>query len=241
MPTVRRVTDPHDPAIAAFGALQEQVYFEPEMLIPGQYIGAMLARPGADRRDALLVVEAAGEVLGGSLFHYLPAAGAGFGSFLGVAVGARGRGLARQLHEARWRTLMALSDGRCAALFIDVVSPERLSPAQRQAEVAVGSDPMQRRRAFQALGFRTVDVRYEQPVGGEHGGPVTDLDLLCCPRQPGPEVPTALVVATMQAYWTPWMGQQRAQAAARQLESRAGGRPSLPLLPAWTSPVHAQP
>lgn len=237
MPTVRRVTDPHDPAIAAFGALQEQVYFEPDMLIPAPYIGQLLGQPGADRHNALLVVEDGADVLGGSLFHYLAAAGAGFGSFMGVAASARGRGLARQLHEARWQVLDDLSDGACTALFIDVVSPERLSADQRQAEAAVGSDPHARRRAFGALGFGTVDLRYEQPLGGEHGGPVTDLDLLCCPRRPAPEVPTALVVATMLAYWTPWMGARRAQTAAAQLEDRAAGRASLALLPAWASPA----
>ena len=120
-PSVRHVTDPHDPAIAAFGALQERVYFEPDMLIPAAYIGQMLARPGADqpgadrygadRYDALLVAEDGGELVGGSLFHYLAAAGAGFGSFLGVAPQARGQGLARLLHEARWRTLIELSGG----------------------------------------------------------------------------------------------------------------------------------
>jgi hypothetical protein len=68
-------------------------------------------------------------------------------------------------------------------------------------------------------------VRYEQPVGGENGGPVTNMDLLYCPRATGSRdrVSTALVVDTMREFWMPWLGRGRAEAAAKQLEARAGG------------------
>ncbi|ADV66360.1 GNAT family N-acetyltransferase [Deinococcus maricopensis] len=235
MLSIRAVTDPSDPAIAAFGALQERAYFEPDMLIPAPYIAHMLARPGGARRDTLLVAEdERGRVLGGTLFHYLPDAGTGFSSFLGVEADARGRGVARALNAARRETLQGQG---AAGVFIDVVNPERLSDEQRAAEAAVGSDPRSRRASFHALGFRTVDVRYEQPVGGEDGGPVTDMDLLYQPfTDEQGSVPAALVSETMRAYWTPWLGAVRAAQHAQELQDRAGGRERVPLLPATASP-----
>ena len=233
--TVRRVTDPQDPAIARFGTLQSEVYFEPDMLIPARYIAHMLAEPG-DRVNFLLVAEEAGELLGGTVFHYLPAAGSGFSSFMGVTRAARGRGVARALHEARWAALEEAAQGQLRGVFIDVVSPERLTGHEREAEAEVGSDPLSRRRTFQALGFRTVDLRYEQPVGGEHGGPVTNMDLLFCPPAPVGTVAVALVAATMRAYWNSWLGAARAEREARKFHERAGGRAEVPLLDAWKSP-----
>ena len=78
-------------------------------------------------------------------------------------------------------------------------------------------------QVFSSLGFKRVDVRYEQPVGGADGGPVTNMDLLLCPRESIDTVPTALIVAAMLEFWTPWLGRKTAQAAAKSLEARAGG------------------
>ncbi|GGM21239.1 GNAT family N-acetyltransferase [Deinococcus aerophilus] len=236
---VRAVTDPADPALAAFGILQNRVYFEPHNLIPATYIGALLREsPGeaTERHNTLLVAEdRAGGLLGGTFFHFLSAVRTGFSSFLGVDGAARGQGVARTLHNARWTALMEQSGGTCRGLFIDVVSPGRLSAGQRAAEARVGSDPLARRRAFGALGFATVDVRYEQPVGGPDGGPVTDLDLLYFAPGAPARVPAQLVADTMCAYWTPWLGAARAEREAGRLRERAGG-PEVALLPAGQSP-----
>lgn len=243
--TIRRVTDPDDPAILAFGALQDRIYFEPEMLIPARYIGHLLRDGGEARQNVLLLAEEDGELLGGTLFHYLPDAGTGFSSFLGVDPSARGRGVARQLHTARWQALQDVSLGRCRALFIDVVNPERESAGQREQEQRAGSDATARRLRFHALGFRTVDLAYEQPVGGDHpelegGGPVTDMDLLTyIPEHPGTDlhpdtISAALVGATMRAYWTPWLGQDQAGRAALKLQA---GQAEVRLLPAWEGPA----
>lgn len=241
--TLRRVTDPHDPGIAEFGRLQDRVYFEPDMLIPARYISQLLApgRSGPERQDVLLLAEDAGSgaLLGGTVFHYLGRAGAGFSSFLGVDTTARGRGVARALHDERWRTLSEVSLGQCQALFIDVVNPDRESDEQRQHERQAGSDAQGRRRSFHALGFRTVDLAYEQPVGGDDpevpgGGPVTDMDLLAyLPGLPG-HIPATLAANTMLAYWTPWLGQEGAEAAAEKLRA---GEQQVRLLPAWEGPA----
>ncbi|ULH16264.1 GNAT family N-acetyltransferase [Deinococcus sp. KNUC1210] len=235
---IRRVTRSDDPAIPAFGRLQNAVYFEPDMLIPAQYIAQMLEMEDAgERRNVLLLAENdEGEVIGGSIFHYLASAETGFSSFLGVARSARGQGVARALHGARWAALQEVSGGRCRAVFIDVVNPQRESHEQQTQEAAAGSNALERRQRFHALGFRTVDLPYVQPVGGENGGPVTDMDLLAyLPGDPA-TLPTALAGATMQAYWTPWLGRRRAEQEARKLEAGAHGQPEVALLPAWEGP-----
>jgi hypothetical protein len=233
---IREVTDPHDAAIAAFGRMQTAAYFAPETLIPAQYIPRLLEGETGARRNFLIVAEADGDVVGGALFHWLAAAGSGFSSFLGVAREWRAHGVARSLHEERFRILDRAAGGHAPGVFIDVVNPLRLSPAELERERGVGSDPWHRRVAFEHLGFRQVDIRYEQPVGGPNGGPVTILDLLYCPHEPADCVATSLVVATMRAYWSPWLGRD-AERHAAELEARAHGAEWLALL----SPVPPRP
>jgi len=61
---------------------------------------------------------------------------------------------------------------------------------------------------------------------------VTILDLLYCPRQTAAFVATDLVVETMQAYWSPWLGVQRAARHARELRARLQNRASARLVAA---------
>jgi GNAT superfamily N-acetyltransferase len=218
---LRRVTDPKDPAITAFGHLQAQTYFEPDMLIPTAYISGILERGDGSRENALLVVEDDGVVVAGSIFHYLRPANAGFSSYLGVAASHRGRGLARRLHEARFDTLDELAGRRVEGVLIDVVNPKRLSSQERDAERTVGSDPEHRLEVFSSLGFRRVDVRYVQPTGGADGGPVTNMDLLFCPHDPDDFVRAEVVVTAMRTYWKPWLNDNVAQREARALEAQA--------------------
>jgi hypothetical protein len=226
---VRRVVEPDDAALDAFGRLQRAVYFEPDALIPGEWLGRLIEMRAPDRENFVLVAERDGEVLGGTVFHYLADPGSGFSSFLGVARKERGQGIARALHQARWATLEDVSHERLRGLFIDVVNPARMSADELQREAAVGSDPRLRRAIFAHLGFRLVLIRYEQPVGGPGGGPVTNLDLLFYPPAPAASVATKLVVGTMRAYWRPWLRSQ-ADRFSRELELRAGGRSELALI-----------
>jgi hypothetical protein len=237
---IREVTDPADPAIEGFGRMQTAAYFAPETLISAAYIPRLLGGESGPRRNFLLVAEQDGQVVGGTLFHYLAQAGAGFSSFLGVDSQQRRKGVARRLHEQRFACLDRAAtapeddDGDDKArpvpgVFIDVVNPTRLPPQDLERERRLGDDPWTRRKAFSRLGFRQVDIRYEQPVGGPNGGPVTMLDLLFCPRPPADSVPTRLVVNTMLAYWTPWLGGS-ARRHARELEARAHGAPTLSLI-----------
>lgn len=229
--SLRLVTNPQDPAIAAFGVLQERAYFEPDALIPAAFIGRMLEMSTTGRRNFLLVAEEGGEVVGGSVFHFFAGPNTGFSSFLAVAPGVRGRGIARRLHEKRFETLDEAAGKSVLGVFIDVVNPARLSPEELAAEEAVGSDPFARRRIFGKLGFRQVGVRYQQPLGGPQGGPITNMDLLFCPREAAQGVPLNVVLDTMRAYWLPWLGEKRTERALSQLREQANGRPELPLLP----------
>lgn len=231
MMQVRQVTNPLDPAIGKFGRLQRQVYFEADMLIPPTVIRAILGLPMVGRGNFLVVAEDGDKLLGGTFFHYLKQPNTGFSSFMGITPGARGQGIARKLHQARFEVLDKAAGGKVEGLFIDVVAPERMSTQELAQEQQVGSDPLHRRQAFQALGFRKVNIRYEQPVGGPGGGPVTNLDLLYCPREPSARIPTELVLQTMLAYWSPWLGAARAKREVNKLRERAGGE-ELALLPA---------
>ena len=227
--TVRRVSDPADPALVAFGHLQEAVYYQPDMLIPASAFGPMIAGQ-AGRRNVIVVAEQNGEVVGGTLFHLLGQAA--FSSFMGVSRSVRGSGVARALHQARL-DVVRRSGG--AGVFADAVHVSALSDAELAAEAQVGSDPRQRRLKLGGLGFFTVDAPYWQPVGGPDGGPLTDLDLLYCPLEPGLSVPLALVTATLETYWQGWLGPKRAAREAQALAERTG-HDSVALLSASQRP-----
>jgi GNAT superfamily N-acetyltransferase len=234
--TVREVVDPLDAAVAGFGRMQLAAYFAPETLIPARYIPHLLGdSQTGPRRNFLVVAERDGQVVGGTLFHWLAAAGSGFSSFLGVQRELRGQGIARRLHTLRFEVLDRAAGGQAPGVFIDVVNPTRMPPADLERERHAGTDPRARRAAFAHLGFRQVDIRYEQPVGGPNGGPVTILDLLFCPHQPTDRVATALVTATMQAYWSSWLGEAAARQYADELAARAVGRSELRLI--WPAPA----
>lgn len=228
--SVRQVTDPQDPALAAFGAVQERSYYAPDTLIPPGAFGHLLSGAGQRRNRIVVAEDAAGQVLGGSIYHLLPQAG--FSSFVAVAPGARGQGISRLIHAARMEDVRAHG---LAGLFADSVFPGRQDAGDREAEARVGMDPLVRRRALHALGYRTVDLPYWQPVGGPNGGPLTDLDLLYAPLDGGDTVPTALVADTMRAYWSGWLGKGRAGQEAQALAERAGTE-ALALLPATQTP-----
>jgi GNAT superfamily N-acetyltransferase len=229
---VRSVISSGDRAVAQFGALQREVYLESDMLIPGEAIGRMLGASSGLRTNFLIVAEESERVLGGTFFHYLPAAESGFSSFMGILPEARGRGIARQLHQARAAELERASAGRYHGVFIDVVAPERVSTADVQKEIDFGTDPFARRKVFQALGFRKLELEYQQPVGGPGGGPVTTLDLLFCPRIPGETaVELGVVLETMRSYWLGWLGRERTERAVERLRAQVSGA-SVRLLPA---------
>ncbi|MGL4608197.1 MAG: GNAT family N-acetyltransferase [Trueperaceae bacterium] len=228
---IRRITNPMDSAIGAFVTMQNTVYFDPDALIPGGAIRMMLSMPMTGRKNFLIVAEDDDSIdgnprlLGGVIFHYLKKPNVGFSSFMGTTLEARGKGVGRKLHEARFALLDEVAGKNVEGVFLDSVAPERLTQEDIEAEHRVGADPIVRRDVFQHLGFRKVAIRYEQPVGGPNGGPVTNMDLLFCPHDPNVKsIPTVLVVATMQGYWSPWLGPVAAKHHANILQGWANGK-----------------
>ena len=225
MVTTRLITDPNDAAIAAFGHVQNASYPEPENLIPASMLPRLLTWQDDSRRNFVLVAEENCVVLGGSVFHLFGAVNTGFSSFMAVTHQARGQGISRLLHQARFAVLDQHNGRDVDGVFIDVLNPRRMSAQELEGERAVGSDPFARRMIFDRLGFRHVAFAYQQPVGGPGGGPITTMDLLFCPH-PGrvvSGVPTQTVLGTMRAYWSAWLPPARINAALERIERLAGG------------------
>jgi hypothetical protein len=153
----------------------------------------------------------------------------GFSSFLGVARKARGRGIARSLHESRFRMLddvaLGLGNPVVDGVFIDVLNPGRMSAHEFDLEQSVGSDPFTRRKIFGKFGFRRVDIAYQQPTGGPNGGPITNLDLLYCPHHgtDASSVPLEKVLGTLRAYWSAWLNEDRINTALERLRQLSPG------------------
>jgi GNAT superfamily N-acetyltransferase len=226
---MRLVTDPQDPAMAAFGQIQAASFAHSDLLIPPSAFGRMIGRQTDTRRNFLLVAEEAGRVVGGTLFHYFAEPNTGFSSFLAVAQRERGSGIARRLHKARFAALDQVGGRPVEGVFIDVIAPDRVSEVEVALERSFGVDPTERRRIFDHLGFRRVDFAYEQPPDSLGGEPLTTMDLLYAPRIPASTVATERVVQTMRAYWAPWLGQRAADLHSEALRHRCGG-PQVRLL-----------
>jgi hypothetical protein len=144
---------------------------------------------------------------------------------MAVAHQARGRGISRLLHEARFTVLDEYNGREVDGVFIDVLNPKRMSAQQLEHERSVGADAFARRAIFDRLGFRRVAFAYQQPIGGPDGGPITTMDLLFCPH-PGrvvSNVPTQTVLDTMRAYWSAWLQPARMNAALERIERLSGG------------------
>ncbi|MBC7646866.1 MAG: GNAT family N-acetyltransferase [Pseudopedobacter sp.] len=219
MLTLRSITNPQDPALERLGRLQNAVYADPNMLIPASMFGQLIQWSFPERQNFIVVAEKEGDVLGGAVFHLFAEVGAGFSSFLGVSLAAQGQGVSSKLHHFRWQTLEDALKREPEGLFIDVVNPARMSATEFEAEEKVGSSPLRRRRVFNHLGFKQVNVEYVQPSSP----PITNMDLLFySPARPS-SIPTDLVVDTMKVYWQPWLGEEKSARAAEELRARAGG------------------
>jgi GNAT superfamily N-acetyltransferase len=205
--------------------VQDASYPEPENLIPASMLPRLLTWQDDARRNFVLVAEENGVVLGGSVFHLFGVVHTGFSSFMAVAHQARGRGISRLLHEARFTVLDEYNGREVDGVFIDVLNPKRMSAQQLEHERSVGADAFARRAIFDRLGFRRVAFAYQQPIGGPDGGPITTMDLLFCPH-PGrvvSNVPTQTVLDTMRAYWSAWLQPARMNAALERIERLSGG------------------
>ena len=178
-----------------------------------------------------------GQVVGGTLFHWLAEAGSGFSSFLGVA---RAPGAAMG-----WRGACTSGASPCS---------ERASQGRVAGRVHRRGQPYApvrcraRARGRARLGPLGLAATPSSTWASDRWTSATSSPSAARTAARSPSstcfsVPARqlqpchdLVVATMRAYWSPWLGNAAAH-YANELESRAGGAKELALI----SPVPAGP
>lgn len=207
--TIRDIHDPKDPSVPAFIHLLHRVFADASLISPREKFEGWIARRNSGaRRFHLLVAEADGQVVGGTMFSYMPAADTGLSELIAVDPARRGLGLARRLFDARLETLRAdaaACGGILRGLLVEVANPDRLSPAAYQAEVNAGIDPRERRRIMAHLGFRQLDMVYLPPPFAPGQPQVDYLDLLFLPLDAELDrrgaVPPSLIIDTLRPMW----------------------------------------
>lgn len=206
---LREVQDPQDPALDQFLHLLHRTFPDPRLISPPEQFARWVAqREQGPRRFHLLTARAGGQVVGGTMFSYIPGAGAALSELIAVDPQQQGSGLGRQLFESRLRVLQADAQAHGAplqGLFIEVANPDRLTPAEYEQERASGTDPRDRRRIMAHLGYRQVEMAYLPPPFAPGQPPVTYLDLLFLPLNPDlagrNRVPARLVLETLTPMW----------------------------------------
>src|SRR5262249_24560175 len=107
------------------------------------------------------------QVVGLSVFSYVPASNCGFSEYIVVAREVRGTGLGRALFDRRKAILDAgarlAGRPRCRGLFIEAEDPRRMPPEHVTVEQETAIDPVEGQRIVQHLGFWRVEVPYVQP------------------------------------------------------------------------------
>lgn len=236
---LRRVSDTTDPALAELSRLMSALFADPDVVLPLERLQAFLTeRPGtAGRTFRVLAAEAAGALVGGTVFSYVPASNCGFSEYLVVRKDLHGRGIGRRLVDARRAHLddQALQSGnaQCQGLFIEADNPGRTPAALQVRERETAMDSLVRLQLFAHLGFFRVDMAYVQPALARDQLPVTYLDLLCAPWDEQAlqdrRIPAEWVYATVGPIWDSW-ADARDEPHSSVLRTRLG-EASLALLP----------
>ena len=207
------ITRPDDARLAAFAALLMRTFSDPNSVLGLDRMQQFLAEdPAATGRNFnVLVAEDSGQLIGGSVFSYVPASNCGFSEYLVLDRAARGHGLGRKLFDQRSALLDRYANPhghvRCRGLFIEVDSPERTPPEMLAAEQESSIDAVERLRIFGHLGFKRVDVAYVQPPLDADKQSVDYLDLLFVPSAwslPMGVIPVEWILKTLEPIWTAW-------------------------------------
>lgn len=231
----KEVADPGDPDIDRFAALLAATFADENIQLGGDRMRQFLAAsPGPAHSVHLVLAKAGHAVVGGTLFSSVAETGAGFSEYMLLARSARGLGLSRRLFDLRREVLdrqarlWGLGFPGATGLFIEVESPERTPAAYAQAEAITAMDISERRRYFHHMGFRRLDVAYQQPPLAEGKAPVDYLDLLFMPWAPDIAHldridPIYLVQSVAPTFerWAPTV----AQGALAALRARCADRP----------------
>lgn len=236
------IRHPDDPHLPALHRLMAQLFVDPNLVFALDRLQEFVSHARSpDRCFHILTARREDELLGGTIFSYLPGSACGFSEYVMLAEGARGRGLGRALFEERRRILDAdaatCGQSRCAGLFIETESPVRTPPAILAQEAAVSLDPWERWRIFAHLGFRRCDCPYVHVPLGPGQAPVDYLDLLFAPWAPAAPaaVPSARIRAALAPMWQRWVPHRLAEAQARF--DRLVGDREVALFPLFQSAV----
>lgn len=207
---IRDLQAPGDPDALKWHRLLARVFAEPEFILPYETLERVLTEKAAGRSNShCLALKEGDEVVGGSLFRYLPRTNTAFSGYLFLAPETRGKGYGRAIVEERRRILRADAQAHgqddIQALFIDVVAPDRLTP-EALARESRTMDPWERRRFMGRMGFYKVDTPFFQlPLSEEHSL-VTWLDLLCHPVRPDwaarRSIPGDFVIQVLTELWS---------------------------------------
>lgn len=235
---LRQLEGPRDPDLPALHALMAEVFADPNLVFSRERLQEFLAEADApDRKYHILVVRRGGQMVGGTIFAYLPEANCGFSEYIMLRPEARGVGLGRQLFEERRRILDA--DARrcgydaCRGLFIETENPDR-TPAEFLAqELETSLDARVRLQMFGRMGFRRCDAPYIHLPLGPDQEPVDYLDLLFAPWdarvQAEGRIPSRWIEQSMVPMWQRW-APDRYHSAVTRFAREVGDRP-VALLP----------
>ena len=224
---------PDDPLLGQVADLMATTLADPNIVLGLDRLQEFLAAnaPEAERRFCVLAASAGdpAQVVGLTVFSYVPAANCGFSEYIVVSRTARGSGLGRRLFDRRKAILDAAARQHgqvpCRGLFIEVEHPGRTPPEFRAMEQATALDAWERLKIFDHLGFRRVDLAYVQPPLAAGKAPVDYLYLLFASwTGPQQHLPARTVLDTVRPIWASWAAQTY-QAHYTALSDRLGDRP----------------
>jgi len=210
--SIQLVTDASDNRLAQLSALLNATFPDPNTVLGLDRMQEFLAanREDAARRFCVLVAEDGGRVTGGAVFSYVVRSNCGFSEYIIADLAVRGRGLGRQLFDARKALLdaEAARRGHVASngLFIEVDNPERTPADFAEAERATSLDTLERLRLFDHLGFRRVNLPYVQPPLAKGKLAIDYMDLQFAPWHPASlqHIPADWVFDTVEPVWSAW-------------------------------------
>jgi GNAT superfamily N-acetyltransferase len=245
-PRIKQIDSPDDPDLEDLSNLMDVTFADPNIVLGLERMREFLAanRPGAPRRFCILVATdpaRAGAVVGGSVFSHVPHSNCGFSEYIVADGVARGRGIGRQLFEARKEVLdteaRRFGYDACRGLFIEVEHPDRVPADFAAIERETALEGWERLRLFHHLGFRRVQVPYVQPPLAPDKQPIDYMDLLFAPWQAeaasSGRIPTEWIFDTLEAIWSAW-SPDTAATYLDNLKQRVGTL-EVSLQPAWVA------
>jgi GNAT superfamily N-acetyltransferase len=186
----------------------ERTFADPDSVLGLQRIQQFLtdnSETSARWFSVLVAENDHGEVVGGSIFSYVPESNCGFSEYLVLEPASRGIGLGRKLFDRRKAILDTYARGHCSGLFIEADSPERTPPEMLAAERETSLDVYQRLQLFAHLGFKRVAVAYVQPPLDATKQPVEYLDLLFARWSADADVVAVdWILGSLAPIWTAW-------------------------------------